>query len=370
VRNKRTDEADSRAYVVDGDRDVVAGGVVPRPRRVLLVGTAVAALLVAQPLWHAVTPRSSSPPGAQAGSPTGQPSLPQDSPTAAPLKAPLHQSVMRPMAQGSVRAFLRWYAELPVATRPAPGAAVVSQVFRVQHSANFSFGEDFAAVAQVRGRGGWTTVAHGDIRGARVDADGRRVAFIVATASRSELGIRTIRTWVVVASVGDGDLRTARAVPPEASLSGWFGDQVVVDRSAIGLSPLLIDGTGRRAPHDLDTGSSAIGDAGGDVQFVGADLMRCLTGSRLGLAPRTGIESCPDDALVAASPDGRWAVTRDLRWLDRATGRSTAMTRRPPGWPVDSVEFVDDRRTRVVVRLPGRMLVALCSRQAGCLRPR
>jgi hypothetical protein len=371
VRNERTDGTDSRADVVDGDRDVVAGGEAPRSRRVFLVCTALAALLVAQPLWHAVAPHNVSPRGADgAPSASGRRGAPHESVAAAATSTPYHQSVMRPIAHGRVRAFLQWYDALPVATRAAPRSPSVSAVFRVQHSASFTSGEDFSAVAQVRGRDGWTSVAHGDIRDARVDADGRRVAFIVVAASRTDFGIQTVRTWAVVVSVSDGLLTATWGVPPQASVSGWFGDQVVIARSAIGLAPLLIDAGGRRAPRELATGSVAVGDSVGDVEFLGPDLDHCLTGWRLGLAPRTGNGRCPDDALVAASPDGRWAVTRDQRWLARASGRSTAMMRRPPGWPVDSVDFVDARRARVVVRLPGRLLVALCSRQAGCTRPR
>ena len=55
-------------------------------------------------------------------------------------------------------------------------------------------------------------------------------------------------------------------------LLGWFGDRLVIDRSAIGRAPLLIDGTGRETPRELAPGSSAVADGVGDVQFVGPDL--------------------------------------------------------------------------------------------------
>jgi hypothetical protein len=243
----------------------------------------------------------------------------------------------------------------------------VSAFFRVRHSAGFKGVTDFGAVAQVRSTRGWTDVAHGDIGAGRLDASGRRVAFIVGAPRLAEP--RT-RTWAFVVSVGDAVVRTTTGLPEEASLLGWFGDQLVIDRSAIGRAPVLVDGTGREAPRELAAGSSAVADGVGDVQFVGPDLVQCLTGWRLGLVPRTGAGVCPEDALVALSPDGRWGVTRDLRWLDRATGLSTPMTRRPPRWPVESVDFADDRRARVVVRFPGRPLRVLCSRRAGCARQR
>jgi hypothetical protein len=224
---------------------------------------------------------------------------------------------------------------------------------------------DFGAVAQVRGANGWTDVAHGDIGAGRLDATGQLLAFTVGAASLTEY--RT-RTWAFVVSVADAAVRTTTGLAKDVSLLGWFGDRLVIDRSEIGRPPLLIDGTGRETPRGLAVGSSAVADGVGDVQFVGPDLIRCLTGWRLGLMPRTGVDVCPDDALVALSPDGRWGVTRDLRWVNRSTGRSTPMTRRPPRWPVDSVDFAGERRALVVVRFPGRRLGVLCSLRAGCAR--
>jgi hypothetical protein len=226
---------------------------------------------------------------------------------------------------------------------------------------------DFGAVAQVRGTQGWTDVAHGDIGAGLLDASGRRLAFTVSATSLTEY---RIRTWAFVVSVADAAVRTTTGLPKDVSLLGWFGDRLVIDRSEIGRPPLLIDGTGREASRGLAVGSNAVADGVRDVQFVGPDLVHCLTGWRLGLVARTGVDICPDDTLVALSPDGRWGVTRDLRWLDRATGRSTPMTRRPPRWPVESVDFADERRVRVVVRFPGRRLDVLCSLRAGCVRER
>jgi hypothetical protein len=241
----------------------------------------------------------------------------------------------------------------------------VSTVFRVRHSPGFAGAADFGAVAQVRGTQGWTDVAHGDIGAGRLDSTGRRVAFIVGAPRLTEYHTRT---WAFVVSVGGASVRTTTGLPEDALLLGWFGDRLVIDRSATGRGPVLVDATGRETPRELAPGSSAVADGVGDLQFVGPDLDHCLTGWRLGLVPRNSVDVCPDDALVALSPDGRWGVTRGLRWLDRATGRSTPMTRRPPRWPVDSVDFADERRVRVVVRFPGRRLGVLCSLRAGCLR--
>jgi hypothetical protein len=359
----RTHETDSLAYVVDGGPDVMVGGEAPRPLRAVLVCMAVAALLAAQPLWHAVEPRPAPPRGA--ASPMGRPATPRPSTDATPSPDLPRQSVLRPHARGSDLALLRWYAALPVAAHAAAATAAVSTVFRVRHSAGFAGAVDFGAVAQVRDTRGWTDVAHGDIGAGRLDATGRRVAFIAAAPQRSEY--RT-RTWAFVVSVGHASVRTTTGLPADALLLGWFGDRLVIDRSAIGLAPVLVDATGRQAPRELAPGTSAVSDGTGDLQFVGPDLVHCLTGWRLGLVPRTGADLCPDDALVALSPDGRWGVTRDLRWLSRATGLSTPMTRRPSRWPVESVDFLDDRRARVVVRLPGRPVGVLCSLRTGCAR--
>jgi hypothetical protein len=361
----RTHETDPLAYVVDGGPDVVVGGEAPRPLRAVLVCIAVAALLAAQPLWHAVAPHAAQPRGA--ASPIGPPATPRRSTDATPSPDLPRQSVLRPHARGSDLALLRWYAALPVAAHAAAGTAAVSTVFRVRHSAGFAGAVDFGAVAQVRGRDGWTDVARGDIGAGRLDAARRRVAFIVRAARLTEY--RT-RTWAFVVTVGDAAVRTTTGLPEEASLLGWFGNRVVIDRSAIGRAPLLIDGSGRETPRELAPGDSAVADGVGDVQFVGPDLVHCLTGWRLGLVPRTRVDVCPDDALVSLSPDGRWGVTRDLRWLSRVTGRSTPMTRRPSRWPIESVDFVDDRRARVVVRLPGRPVGVLCSLRSGCARQR
>jgi hypothetical protein len=143
---------------------------------------------------------------------------------------------------------------------------------------------------------------------------------------------------------------------------------VVIDRSAMGLSPLLLNGAARAAPRELEHGISAVADGVGDVQFIGPDLVHCLTGWRLGIAPQTGADTCPDDALMALSPQGRWAVTRDLRWLDRSTGHSTPLSGRPAAWPVESVDFVDGQRALVVLRAFGRWLNVLCAQRTGCAR--
>jgi hypothetical protein len=342
----------------------VAGGEAPRSLRVVLVCTVVAALLVAEPLWHAVAPRAVAPPQ-RVASPTALPVTPGPSTDPTPSPELPRQSVLRPHARGSDLALLRWYAGLPVAAHPGAGPPAVSTVFRVRHSPGFTGVADFGAVAQVRGGDGWTDVARGDIGAGRLDAAGRRVAFIVRAARLTEY--RT-RTWAFVVTVRDAAVRTTTGLPEEASLLGWFGDRLVIDQSAIGRAPLLIDGSGRETPRELGPGISAVADGVGDVQFVAPDLVHCLTGWRLGLVPRTGAHVCPDDALVALSPDGRWGVTRDLRWLSRATGLSTPMTRRPSRWPVESVDFLDDRRARVVVRLPGRPVGVLCSLRTGCAR--
>jgi hypothetical protein len=359
----RTHETDPLAYVVDGGPDVVVGGEAPRPLRAVLVCIAVAALLAAQPLWHAVAPHAAQPRGA--ASPIGPPATPRRSTDATPSPDLPRQSVLRPHARGSDLALLRWYTALPVAAHAAAGTAAVSTVFRVRHNAGFAGAADFGAVAQVRDTQGWTDMAHGDIGAGRLDATGRRVAFIAAAPQRSEY--RT-RTWAFVVSIRDATVQTTTGLPEDALLLGWFGDRLVIDRSAIGLAPVLVDAAGRETPRELAPGTSAVSDGVGDLQFVGPDLVHCLTGWRLGLVPRTGVAVCPDDALVALSPDGRWGVTRDLRWLNRATGRSTPMTRRPPRWPVESVDFADARRALVVVRFPGRRLGVLCSLRAGCVR--
>lgn len=220
-------------------------------------------------------------------------------------------------------------------------------------------------MAQVRGPAGWVDVAHGDIGAGQVDTGGTRVAFTVRLASLTEPGSRT---WVYVASIRDGVVLTASAVQRQALVSGWFGDQVVIDRSGIGLPPMLVDGAGIEAPRELDPGIAVVADGVGDVQFIGSDLVHCVTGSRLGLVPRTRSDRCPDDALVALSPLGRWAVTRDMRWLDRSTGRTTRLTGGPAGWRVESVDFVDDRRALVVVSGATRQFHMLCSVRGACAR--
>jgi hypothetical protein len=97
-------------------------------------------------------------------------------------------------------------------------------------------------------------------------------------------------------------------------------------------------------------------------------LAHCLTGWWLGLGQRYDRDTCPSNAVVALSPRGRWAVTRDLRWLDRATGRATQLTGRPGSWPVDSVDFVDDEHALVVINDSRRRLEVLCSQRSGCSR--
>lgn len=325
------DDADRSAQGGDGSQDVIAGGLARRSGRTALIIGVVAALLAAEPLWRQIAAQSSPARGHQAAPlderpATSEPSSP--SPRAASVGAPVTELLLRPHARGSDLALRRWYSSLPVAPTKKPRAPGVKAVFRVSHRPDFTGSRDFAGVAQVRGVSGWVDVAHGDISAGHVDASGRWVAFVVGVASLSE---PKVRTWAYVVSLRSAVVVTALVIPRQALVSGWFGDQVVIDRSAIGLPPLLVDGAGRQAPLELHAGVSAI---------------------------------------MAISPRGRWAVTRDLRWLDRSTGRSTQLTGRPFRWPVDNVDFIDDRRALVAVGISGRTLTVLCSQVDGCARVR
>jgi hypothetical protein len=363
------------AHIGDADHDVLSGGPGTRPRRAVVVICAITAVLVAQPLWHHVARQATGTarPGASSAAqrpvtPSGapRPSPPTLSQAAAPTLANT-SGVLRPHARGSDLALRRWYSSLPLATAQLPGAAVVRGVFRLRHTPDITGARDFDEAAQVRGRTGWIDVAHGDIGTGRVDAVRKRVAFMVRMSSLPQPGLGT---WVYIVSIRDAVVLRALTVPRQALLSGWFGDQAVIDQSAVGLPPVLLDGAGTEAPRELEQGINAVADGVGDVQFVSSDLVHCLTGWRLGLVPHVRSDVCPDDALVALSPVGRWAVTRDMRWLDHSTGRSRQLTGGPASWPVESVDFVDDQRALVAIRGAGLRLSVLCSPRGGCARLR
>jgi hypothetical protein len=339
--------------------EVIAGGPAHRSRRAVLAIVLLAASLLAWSTWQLIAaqtgPTRRLPPSAASRPPAGL------APTVATLGPLPH-----PSSRGSDVALRQWYRSLPVAAMTDPRPPSVSSLFRVRHQPGYTGGSDFSAVAQVHGATGWMDVARGDISAGQVDADGRHVAFIARVPSPTE---RHVRAWAYVVSVPDVVVLVIDAVVRQSMVGGWFGDRVVIDQSAVGLPPVLLDGAGRAAPRELARGISVVGDGEGDVQFVGSDLGHCLTGWWLGLLPRMGSDLCPGSAVVALSPRGRWGVTRDLRWLDRFTEGATNLTGRSHGWLAESVDFVNEQHALVVIRDATRQLTVLCTVRAGCARP-
>lgn len=333
--------------------DVVSGGQSPRSRRTAIVIVAIAALLMAEPVWHAISPQAATDSRPDSAAPTVQPLQPiQPSPLASagvttltPPTPLVDGTLPRPRPRGGDFPILRWYRGLPVAAPQAAARAAsrppeLSAVFRVRHSDGFTGAEDFAAVAQVRGQLGWVDVVHGDIGPGRLDANGRRVAFKAGLASLTE---PHVRSWVYVVSVRRAAVVASLRTPREARVAGWFGPYVVIDRSELYGGPALLDATNQDPPRSLATGVSIGVDGNGDVQLTG-------------------------DGLVGISPDGRWGVTRDWNWFHRRTRRGTPIIGRPPGRSVETVHFVDARHALIAVRLGGRDVPVLCSLRSSCAR--
>jgi hypothetical protein len=367
--DERDDGARPRTAYGDGDVDVVAGGAPPRSRKAAVVIAAAALVLVAEPVWHAIAPPSApakaAPLVARSPAPAPVTATPPDlDSVATPAVDP--DGVPRPRLRGQDFALLRWFLRLPVARRAIPPAPQSSDVFRVRHSPGYSGAEDFGAVAQVRGRRGWVTVAHGDVGLARLDADGSRVAFTLGRASLTE---PDLRSWVYLVAVPSATVLTSLRVPPDAGLVGWFGPYAVVARRFAGRSPVLLDSAGGRGPREVGDSFVAVPDGVGDAQLLSTDRTSCASGRRLGLVRSSGVESCPDEGLLALSSDGRRGLTRDLRWLDTRTGRYRPVDGRPPGGAPRSADFVDGRRALVSLGTGRRTVTVLCSLDAGCARP-
>jgi hypothetical protein len=228
-------------------------------------------------------------------------------------------------------------------------------MFRVVHSGGFTGAEDYGAVAQLRdATRRWVVVAHGDVAAhPPLDASGRFVAFNVGHVNPAK---RSVQSWVYVVRLADARVLTRLRVDRSRLVSGWLGDQVRL--AAFDDSTVQLLDWNRPTPVLVD--------------FAGADR-NCLSVWRLSKAPRTS-DDCAEDEVLAVSPDGRWAISRDLHWVRLHDGEWLTVDRRPDGVLGRSATFLPDGRVLIdVIRsvsVSGTRVAAtvLCSRDSGCVR--
>jgi hypothetical protein len=201
-----------------------------------------------------------------------------------------------------------------------------------------------------------------------MDASGTFVAFNVGRVNPTK---RSIQNWVYVVRRMDARVMTRLRLDRSHYVAGWLGDRIILTSYDDGGTVQLLDW--RRSTPVLEyLGSVAERSSVGDLTVSYAGAVRgCLSVWRLSKAPRTS-DDCPKDQVLAVSPDGRWAISRDLHWVRLRDGEWLTVDRRPDGVLGQSARFLPDGRVLIdVVRSVsvGGVRVAatvLCSRSAGC----
>jgi len=344
------------------DGDVVQGRGRPSSRRAAVVILTVGALLLAEPAWHALS----------AAGPAPRPRTVAVRTPAAPVTAP--PDVGRPddrppvsLGGRGLAALLRWHRALPFATARPPRRPTVHELFRVVPGARDAGVDGPDQVGQVRVGGGWVDVEHGNLGPAVLAATGAHLAVMVR---RRDLSRSVIRQWLDVVALDDALAITSTRVTVGSTVLGWFGPYVVVQPpvdAGVDRPVRLIDGTGRGPARVVSARVTALDDGRGDVQLRIADEEGCASLSGLGLGARRGLQICPDDELLALSPDGAWGMTRDLRWVDVATSTYRPLAGRPVGHSARTIDVVADGTVLLRFSAGRRTLTALCSRD-GCAR--
>ena len=351
--------------------DVVAGGDArTSSRRAAVVIVAIGVLLLAEPAWHALTAADPAPPRSAAVR-TPRPLLPDPAPSTTTGQPGLGSRDDRPPASlggRGVAALLRWHRSLPVAARGLPRPPHVRDVFRVVPGARDAGVDGPDQVGQARVGADWIDVEHGNLGPAVLAATGAHLAVMVR---RRDLTRSVVRQWLDVVALDDALAVTSTRVPVGSTVRGWFGPYVVVQPpggAGTDQPVRLIDGTGRGPARVVSARVTALDDGRGDVQLRTAGTDGCASLPGLGLAARQGLEICPDDELLALSPDGAWGMTRDLRWVDVATAAYRPLAGRPAGHSAAAVDVVAGDQVLLRFAARRRTISALCSRDGACAR--
>jgi hypothetical protein len=357
--------------------DLVEGGARPVSRRTTTAAVLLAAL-VALLVWRTqrgpdAPPQAAPAPPASSRSvqPAGSPNpLITTSITPPPSRSAGTPVVDADPAQVSAR-LADWLDTLPGrATRPPTYGRASRRDFRVVHTDGFTGGEDFGARAQVHdARGRWVTVAQGStLVEPPIDGSG---SFLAIKVEQASLTAPRVRTRVYILARSDAHVLASLRVERTRYVAGWLGDRVVLASYEENVSVQLLDW--QRATmvlEDLGPRSQVLTDRAGDIGLVDVGgAGGCLSVWRFTPQPRSE-DGCPDDQILAMSPDGEWAITHDLRWVRLSDAAWFDVGGRPDGVSARSASFLADGRALVDVSLDGSRVEAtlLCVRDGGCRR--
>jgi hypothetical protein len=217
--------------------------------------------------------------------------------------------------------------------------------------------------------GDWVDLPSGAMGALPVrDASGTYAAFDVGRDSSSH---RRIYTWVYVVAIADGHVVWKVRLDQFRHVVGWLGNRLILAAPSVGETVQLLDWQ-RVTPmlDDLGPDSRALRTLAGDITIVTAGGDHgCLSVWRFAESA-DGDDVCPDDQMLAMSPDGRFAISHDLHWVRLSNGRTTSIGGRPDGVVARSASFLPDGSALVDLTLDGSSVEAtlLCSREAGCRR--
>lgn len=229
-------------------------------------------------------------------------------------------------------------------------------------------GDDYDAVAQLRDpSGGWVDVATGSVAfDPLLDGSGRYLAF---TAEKANSSKRRLETWVYVASLSEARVLMRKRLQPGRYVAGWLGDRVIVT-SALGVANVWLLPWHRATPSLDDLGSAVVyHSSAGDINVIAVRGDQGCVGVGRFLHPVREIDGCVDDQILAMSPEGRTAITYDLRWVQLRSGAVSLIGERPDGIVARSASFLPDGSALVNVTLDGVNTAATlhCTRDA-CTR--
>jgi hypothetical protein len=353
--------------------DLVEGGGGPRSGRTTVVVAAVVVSVLVVLAWRTSLSEDA------AGQRHPAPARPVTSRSTPPVSSPPTGVEPTPsvVAMGSDPKLLAadrqgaWLDTLHGRTaRPMPYGHVSGRDFRVLPSGDGTGAEDYGAIVQVRNAGGrWVDVVTGFAVGLPpVDGSGRYLAFAVGKANLTQ---QRIDAWVYVVSVADARVVRKLRLDTAREAVGWLGNRVIL-ASYGGYETVQLLDWHRATPvlEDLGPGSTVLRNPAGLISLIDAGgPSGCLAVWRFTPA-RHGIDACPDDQILAMSPDGRQALTHDLHWVSLRSGRATPVGGRPDGVMARSASFLPDGRALIDLTLDGSSVDAtvLCSRANGCRR--
>lgn len=279
--------------------------------------------------------------------------LDRDTPSAAPATDGQRTSAASPSPSTteepdvvSDRRLADWVNGLPLRRQAPVITGDASGLLRIERSSAATGAEDYEARVLLADR----ELIRGQVQGAALTPDGKRLALAVDHLNSSRDGIATT---LIAAEVGTGRLLAEHPdVEPGMLVIGWAGDEVVLGVPEFRPDPgRLLTWMPGSSPRGLGTGEPI------DVAEFGHRVLVSDRSCTRVLDLRTGDPItagwCDDERLTAITDLGELAVTARLELVDLNGAASASLALALPG-PMPEVDARISRDGQVVFTLEWR----------------